>query len=80
MSKPSAAISLSKIAAPGAARRTTVNLEPLLAAELDGYVKAYAEAYGETVELDALIPHILQNFILNDKGYKRWKAAAAKPE
>lgn len=78
MAKAPTGLGLAKIGAPGQPKQVRVSLEPALAAELDQYVEAYAASYGERVDLDALIPHMLHSFVSADRGFKKWKADAAK--
>lgn len=75
-------LSIPKIGAPGNAKQLRLSLEPSLAAELDRYAEAYAANYGEPVDLETLVPHILASFIGADRGFKKWKAdqARATPE
>lgn len=78
MAKAPTTLGLAKIGAPGAPKQVRIALEPALAAELDQYVEAYAGSYGERVELEALIPHMLHSFVTADRGFKKWKTDAAK--
>src|SRR3546814_5660340 len=74
-------LSVPKIGAPGAPKQLRLSLEPALAAELDRYVEAYATEYGERVDLETLVPHILASFIAADRGlhtFKSEQAATAK--
>ncbi len=71
-------LSLPKISAPGAQRKINLTVDAELAAELDRYAAAYKDAYGETVEIEALIPHMLRSFIAGDRSFKRWKTDQEK--
>lgn len=73
MAKAPTTLGLAKIGVPGQPRAVRINIEANLAAELDRYVEAYAAEYGEKVELDVLIPHMLQSFVTADRGFKKWK-------
>lgn len=42
-----------------------------LKADLDRYAALHAQAYGETVDALALIPHMLEAFMAGDRGFKR---------
>lgn len=48
-----------------------------LKADLDHYAALHAQAYGETVDAAALIPHMLEAFMAGDRGFK--KRDASKP-
>lgn len=48
-----------------------------LKADLDHYAALHAQAYGETVDAVALIPHMLEAFMAGDRGFK--KRDASKP-
>jgi hypothetical protein len=67
-------LSLPKIGTPGAQRKVSLTLDAELAAELDRYAEAYKDAYGEAVEVETLIPHMLRSFVAADRSFKRWKA------
>lgn len=71
-------LSVPKIGAPGAPKQLRLSLEPALAAELDRYVEAYATEYGERVDLETLVPHILASFIAADRGFKKFKSEQAR--
>lgn len=71
MSKSS--ISLPRISAAGNAKRLNLSLEPDLAQELDLYAKAYETAYGEAVEVERLVPHMLREFLSKDSSFRKWK-------
>lgn len=49
-----------------------------LKADLDHYAALHAQAYGETVDAVALIPHMLEAFMAGDRGFK--KRDASKPK
>ena len=50
-----------------------------LKADLDRYAALHAQAYGETVDAEKLIPHMLEAFMAGDRGFKRGGPAAPKP-
>ncbi len=75
MSNPSTTLGLAKIGAPGQIRKITLALEPAIASELDRYAAAYEASYGERVEIDVLIPHMLGSYMATDRGFKKWKAS-----
>ncbi|ALR23167.1 MULTISPECIES: DUF2274 domain-containing protein [Sphingomonadaceae] len=72
------ALNLPKIGTPGAQRKISVTLDAELAAEMDRYGAAYKDAYGEVVEIETLIPHMLRSFIAGDRSFKRWKSEQRK--
>ena len=42
-----------------------------LKADLDRYAALHAQAYGEAVDAVTLIPHMLEAFMVGDRGFKR---------
>ena len=38
--------------------------------DLDRYAAVHSQAYGEAVEVGALIPHMLEAFMAKDRGFK----------
>ena len=42
-----------------------------LKADLDAYAALHAQAYGEAVDAEKLIPHMLEAFMAGDRGFKR---------
>ena len=42
-----------------------------LKADLDRYASLHAQAYGEAVDAEKLIPHMLEAFIAGDRGFKK---------
>ncbi|MFC4924343.1 DUF2274 domain-containing protein [Delftia deserti] len=42
-----------------------------LKANLDRYAALHAQTYGEAVDAEKLIPHMLQAFIAGDRGFRR---------
>ena len=50
-----------------------------LKADLDRYAALHAQAYGETVDAEKLLPHMLEAFMAGDRGFKRGGPAAPKP-
>ena len=50
-----------------------------LKADLERYAALHAQAYGESVDAEKLIPHMLEAFMAGDRGFKRGGPAAPKP-
>ena len=50
-----------------------------LKADLDRYAAMHAQTYGEAVDAEKLIPHMLEAFMAGDRGFKRGGQAAPKP-
>lgn len=73
MPKAAPTLGLSKIAPPQPPRKLSIAVEATLAAELDRYADSYAAHYGERVEIEILIPHILATYIAGDRGFKKWR-------
>lgn len=44
-----------------------------LKADLDRYAALHAQTYGETVDAATLIPHMLEAFMVRDRGFRRQK-------
>lgn len=42
-----------------------------LKADLDRYAALHAQAYGEAVDAATLIPHMLEAFIVRDRGFRK---------
>ena len=42
-----------------------------LKADLDRYAALHAQTYGEEVDAATLIPHMLEAFMVGDRGFKR---------
>lgn len=42
-----------------------------LKADLDRYAALHAETYGESVDAVTLIPHMLEAFMVGDRGFKK---------
>lgn len=62
---------------PDEPRQLKLSLPGRLSAELEAYRRAYKTAYGSEVELEQLIPHILETFIRSDRSFKAWRATEA---
>lgn len=50
-----------------------LSLKGALFQDLELYRAAYKAAYGVEVELEVLIPHILETFIGNDRSFRAWR-------
>ena len=50
-----------------------------LKADLDRYASLHAQAYGEAVDAEKLIPHMLEAFMAGDRGFKRGGQATPNP-
>ena len=59
--------------------KLTIALTTALKADLERYAALHAQAYGEPVDAVTLIPHMLEAFILRDRGFKALKTRAPKP-
>jgi hypothetical protein len=51
----------------------------VLKAELWRYAAMHSQAYIEQVDAATLIPHMLEAFMMRDRGFKRAGAAVARP-
>lgn len=54
-------------------RPIRLSLKGRLCQDLEAYRAAYKEAYGVDVELEALIPHILETYIQSDRAFRTWR-------
>jgi hypothetical protein len=53
--------------------KLTVVLTTALKADLERYAALHAQTYGEPVDAVTLIPHMLESFIMRDRGFKALK-------
>ena len=53
--------------------KLTIVLTTALKADLERYAALHAQAYGESVDAVTLIPHMLESFIMRDRGFKALK-------
>ncbi len=65
--------------------KLTISLSTNLKGMLDRYAALHAQAYGESVDGVALIPHMLEAFMVRDREFKKHLAKAGsvphpKPE
>lgn len=60
--------------------KLTVTLSAELKATLDRYAALHAQTYGERVDAQVLVPHMLEAFMARDRGFRRGAGGtAAKP-
>ncbi|HEM7535197.1 TPA: DUF2274 domain-containing protein [Enterobacter roggenkampii] len=50
-----------------------------LKADLDRYATLHAQTYGEAVDATVLIPHMLEAFMVGDRGFRKEGAGKAAP-
>ncbi|HEL3809295.1 TPA: DUF2274 domain-containing protein [Stenotrophomonas maltophilia] len=50
-----------------------------LKVDLDRYASLHAQAYGEAVDAEKLIPHMLEAFMAGDRGFKRGEQVTPPP-
>lgn len=50
-----------------------------LKADLDRYASLHAQAYGEAVDAEKLIPHMLEAFMAADRGFRRGRGDDKQP-
>ncbi len=55
-------------------RQLRLSLKGRLCQDLEAYRAAYKEAYGVEVEMEALIPHMLETYILSDRSFRTWRS------
>jgi len=51
--------------------RLTVVLPASVKADLERYAELFGSAYGEAVDVTALVPHMLAAFMERDRGFRR---------
>ena len=51
-----------------------------LKADLDRYAALHAQAYGEVVDVEKLIPHMLEAFMAGDRGFRKRTSAKVVPQ
>jgi hypothetical protein len=54
--------------------KVTFTCTVVLKAELERYAAMHAQAYGEPADALTLIPHMLEAFMVRDRGFKRMSA------
>ena len=58
--------------------KLTIVLTAALKTDLERYAALHAQTYGEPVDAVALIPHMLELFIMRDRGFKALKAKSSR--
>lgn len=53
--------------------KLTIALTAALKVHLERYAALHAQTYGEPVDAVTLIPHMLESFIMRDRGFKALK-------
>ena len=53
--------------------KLTIMLTAALKADLERYAALHAQSYGEPVDAVTLIPHMLESFMMRDRGFKALK-------
>jgi hypothetical protein len=79
MSKSAGRLSLGALPRAGTVKLTVALPSPLHAA-LERYAAVHAQAYGEPVDVIALIPHMLAAFVSRDRGFKSMLVSATPKE
>ena len=51
--------------------KLSITLAAALKADLERYAELHARAYGEPVDVAALIPHMLEAFMTRDRGFRK---------
>ena len=54
--------------------RLTIVLSAQLKADLDRYAELHAEAWSQKVDVQTLIPHMLEAFIARDRAFRKGKS------
>lgn len=71
-------IALAALPPNGPATKLQLSVDTVLAADLEAYREAYAEAHGQRIGLDQLVPAILRAFLHRDRGFQKWKKNTAR--
>ena len=58
--------------------RANVSLPIGLKGQLDRYARLHSETWGQPVDVVALIPHILAQFLANDRAFQQSEKAGKK--
>lgn len=58
--------------------KLTITLTTALKADLERYAALHAQTYGEPVDVVTLIPHMLESFIMRDRGFKALKTKVSR--
>ena len=58
--------------------KLTIALNTALKEDLERYAALHAQAYGEPVDAVTLIPHMLESFVMRDRGFKALKTKASR--
>lgn len=59
--------------------KLTIVLTTALKADLERYATLHAQAYGEPVDAVTLIPHMLESFMMRDRGFKKQRPPGQTP-
>ena len=51
--------------------KVTITLPAALHADLQRYTQLHAEAWGQSVDVARLIPHMLETFMVRDRAFRR---------
>jgi hypothetical protein len=54
--------------------KVTITLNAALKTDLERYAALHAQTYGAAVDATNLIPHMLEAFLVRDRGFKRIKS------
>jgi hypothetical protein len=60
--------------------KLTITVSAQVKTTLDRYASFHSQLHGESVDALVLIPHMLESFIENDRGFKSLISRAAKSE
>lgn len=52
------------------ATKVTITLSAALREELEDYMRAYSQTFGQAIDIAVLIPHMLTTFIARDRGFQ----------
>ncbi|MBT9508617.1 DUF2274 domain-containing protein [Rhodoferax sp.] len=58
--------------------KLTIAMTATLKDELDRYAALHAQTYGEPVDSVTLIPHMLESFMMRDRGFKALQSKSTK--
>ena len=66
-------LALKPLATDDKTEKLRIEVKPGLGDELRAYQADYKVQYGSEVAIEALVPAILEQFLENDRAFKRWK-------
>ncbi|MBI5277753.1 MAG: DUF2274 domain-containing protein [Burkholderiales bacterium] len=60
--------------------KLTIAIPEKLKMDLDRYAELHSARWGEPIDAAALIPHMLELFIVRDRGFKKARPSSRRPK